>query len=137
MHILEISTVLLVIASAFSLVNLRILKLPLTIGLMVQGLIMSFVILGIGTVYPPFLDKATALTQTFDFSELLVNVMLPFLLFAGAIGVNVHELLKDKTTILFLASFGVPLFNFCRWKRIVLAHSTALSWNERFWTNLC
>jgi CPA1 family monovalent cation:H+ antiporter len=82
MHILEISTVLLVIASAFSLVNLRILKLPLTIGLMVQGLIMSFVILGIGTVYPPFLDKATALTQTFDFSELLVNVMLPFLLFA-------------------------------------------------------
>ena len=112
MHILEISTVLLVIASAFSLVNLRILKLPLTIGLMVQGLIMSFVILGIGTVYPPFLDKATALTQTFDFSELLVNVMLPFLLFAGAIGVNVHELLKDKTTILFLASFGVLFSTF-------------------------
>ena len=33
--------------------------------------------------------------------------MLPFLLFAGAISVNVHELLNDRLTILFLASFGV------------------------------
>ena len=38
--------------------------------------------------------------------------MLPFLLFAGAISVNVHELLKDKLTILLLASFGVVFSTF-------------------------
>ena len=50
--------------------------------------------------------------KEFDFSELLVNVMLPFLLFAGAISVNVHELLKDKVTILLLACFGVLFSTF-------------------------
>ena len=38
--------------------------------------------------------------------------MLPFLLFAGAISVDVHELLKDKITILLLASFGVIFSTF-------------------------
>ena len=38
--------------------------------------------------------------------------MLPFLLFAGAISVNVHELLKNRLTILFLASFGVIFSTF-------------------------
>ncbi len=33
--------------------------------------------------------------------------MLPFLLFAGAMSINVHILRKDKLTILLLASFGV------------------------------
>ena len=38
--------------------------------------------------------------------------MLPFLLFAGAMSVNVHELLKDRLTILLLASFGVLFSTF-------------------------
>jgi CPA1 family monovalent cation:H+ antiporter len=38
--------------------------------------------------------------------------MLPFLLFAGAISVDVHELLKDKVTILLLATFGVLFSTF-------------------------
>ena len=38
--------------------------------------------------------------------------MLPFLLFAGAISVDVHQLLKDKLTILLLAGFGVVFSTF-------------------------
>ena len=112
MEVLELTTLLLVLASAFSLINLRLLKLPMTIGLMILAIALSIVVLGIGLVYPPFLAEATSITQKFDFSELLVNVMLPFLLFAGAISVNVHELLKDRVTILFLASFGVLFSTF-------------------------
>ncbi|MGB2404995.1 MAG: cation:proton antiporter [Flavobacteriaceae bacterium] len=112
MNVLELTTLLLVLASAFSLINLRILKLPTTIGLMILAIVLSVVILAIGLVFPPFLEQATSITQKFDFSELLVNVMLPFLLFAGAISVNVHELLKDRVTILFLASFGVLFSTF-------------------------
>ena len=111
MEILELSTILLILASAFSLINIRILKLPMTIGLMILAIVLSVVVLSVGVIYPPFLEEATSLTQKLDFSELLVNVML-FYLFAGAISVNVHELLKDRATILFLASFGVLFSTF-------------------------
>ncbi len=112
MEILELTTLLLILASIFSLINLRILKLPTTIGLMVLAIALSVIVLGIGLVFPSFLEAATSMTKKFDFSDLLVDVMLPFLLFAGAISVKVHELLKDRITILFLASFGVIFSTF-------------------------
>ena len=112
MSILELSTILLCLASIFSLINIRLLKLPQTIGLMVLALILSVVVTIIGAVFPFVFETVNEITKEFDFSELLVNVMLPFLLFAGAISVNVHELLKDKVTILLLACFGVLFSTF-------------------------
>ena len=112
MNFLEITTILLLLASFFSIINLRILKLPHTIGLMILAILLSIFVLIVGTIFPPFLEEATNLTKSFDFSVLLIDVMLPFLLFAGAISVNVHELFKDKVTILFLASFGVVFSTF-------------------------
>ena len=112
MYFLELATFLLLLASIFSMINLRILKLPQTIGLMVLAIALSAVILIAGVISPELLTFATSLTEQFDFSVLLIDVMLPFLLFAGAISVNVHELLKDKLTILLLASFGVVFSTF-------------------------
>jgi|TARA_B110000444_G_scaffold246597_1_gene268309 CPA1 family monovalent cation:H+ antiporter len=112
MNFLEITTILLLLASFFSIINLRILKLPQTIGLMILAILLSIFVLIVGTIFPSFLEDATSLTKSFDFSVLLIDVMLPFLLFAGAISVNVHELFKDKVTILFLASFGVVFSTF-------------------------
>ena len=112
MNLLELSTLLLLLASVFSIINLRILKLPQTIGLMVLAIFLSLGVLIVGLIVPDFLSFATSLTEQFDFSVLLIDVMLPFLLFAGAISVNVHELLKDKITILLLASFGVVFSTF-------------------------
>jgi len=112
MNFLELATLLLLLASFFSIINLRLLKLPQTIGLMILAIVMSSGILIVGLFDPEFLTFATTLTQEFDFSVLLIDVMLPFLLFAGAISVDVHELLKDKWTILLLASFGVLFSTF-------------------------
>ena len=112
MNFLELATVLLLLASIFSIINLRLLKLPQTIGLMVLAIVLSAVVLFAGLIEPNLLKFATSLTEEFDFSVLLIDVMLPFLLFAGAISVNVHELLKDKLTILLLASFGVVFSTF-------------------------
>jgi CPA1 family monovalent cation:H+ antiporter len=129
MNFLELATLLLLLASFFSIINLRLLKLPQTIGLMILAIVMSSGILIVGLFDPEFLTFATTLTQEFDFSVLLIDVMLPFLLFAGAISVDVHELLKDKWTILLLASFGVLFSTF--------AVGTGLYWlveHPRFWT---
>ena len=79
---------------------------------MVLAIVLSAVVLFAGLIEPDLLKFATSLTEEFDFSVLLIDVMLPFLLFAGAISVNVHELLKDKLTILLLASFGVVFSTF-------------------------
>jgi len=110
--VLELSTILLCLASIFSLINIRLLKLPQTIGLMVLALSLSIIITVVGIISPNIFYVVLKITEEFDFSELLVNVMLPFLLFAGAMSVNVHELLKDKWTILLLASFGVVFSTF-------------------------
>lgn len=112
MGILELSTILMTLAAVFTLINIRLLKLPQTIGLMILALCLSIVVTLVGIVFPQVFETVTEITREFDFSELLVNVMLPFLLFAGAISVNVHELLKDKVTILLLASFGVIFSTF-------------------------
>jgi len=79
---------------------------------MILAIVLSFSVLVVGLLSPKFLEFATSITTQFDFSGLLINVMLPFLLFAGAISVNVHELLKDKVTVLLLASFGVLFSTF-------------------------
>ena len=112
MDVLQLSTVLLLLASLFSIINLRILKLPQTIGLMVLAIGLSFFILAIGLVFPSVLNSVSSIIKSFDFEILLIDIMLPFLLFAGAISVNVHELLKDKVTILLLATFGVLFSTF-------------------------
>jgi len=112
MNLLELTALLLSLASVFSIINLRILKLPQTIGLMVLAIVLSLIIMISGLISPDFLNFMTQLTKEFDFSVLLIDVMLPFLLFAGAISVDVHELLKDRLTILILASFGVLFSTF-------------------------
>ncbi|MAD59002.1 MAG: sodium:proton antiporter [Flammeovirgaceae bacterium] len=107
LDILELTTILLILASFFSIVNLRFLKLPMTIGLMILAIALSIVILIFGFFFPTFLDIAYTITESFDFNFMLMNVMLPFLLFAGAMSINVHILRRDKLTIILLASFGV------------------------------
>ena len=105
--ILEISTILLILASFFSIINIRLLKLPMTIGLMILAIALSIIVLILGFFFPSFMDLAYTITESFDFNFVLLQVMLPFLLFAGAMSINVHQLRKDKITILLLASFGV------------------------------
>ena len=58
MNLLELSTLLLSLASIFSIINLRILKLPQTIGLMVLAIVLSLIIMLAGLIFPDFLGYA-------------------------------------------------------------------------------
>jgi len=112
MNVLELTGTLLLLASFFSIINLRLLKLPQTIGLMILAIGLSVFILLTGLFFPKFLESVIEMNNSYDFSVLLIDIMLPFLLFAGAISVDVHQLLKDKFTILLLAGFGVVFSTF-------------------------
>ena len=73
---------------------------------MILALILSILVTAVGIVFPNVFETVAQLTKEFDFSLVLINVMLPFLLFAGAISINLQDLLEDKLTILLLATFG-------------------------------
>lgn len=112
MDILDLISLLIFMSAAFTLVNITYLKLPHTIGLMVIALVMSLLVLLLGLVYPPVTQLAMNVMGEFDFKEVLLNVMLSFLLFAGAISINLRMLLQEKWPILILATIGVLVSTF-------------------------
>ncbi len=107
MDILDLISLLIFMAAAFTLVNITFLKLPHTIGLMAIALIMSILVMILGIFYPPIGELAVRIMDDFDFKEVLINVMLSFLLFAGAMSINLRMLKQEKWPILILAIVGV------------------------------
>lgn len=112
MGILDIITLLILLATVFSMVNILILKLPSTIGLMVIGLVLSMIVTGLGKVFPAVESLARHVVEEFDFKEVLLHVMLSFLLFAGAISINLNKLQEEKWPVIVLATFGVVVSTF-------------------------
>lgn len=107
MDVLDIITLLIVLAALFTFINIRFLKMPSTIGLMVLALAMSIVLLVSGYFIPPLYDGSRNIMLTFDFSEVLLNIMLSFLLFAGALSIDLQKLKEERWSILSLATLGV------------------------------
>ena len=103
MTILELITFLIFLAAAFTLINITVLKMPSTIGLMLIALIMSMFILLLGQFFPALTEGAEHIMEEFDFEEVLMNVMLNFLLFAGALSINLNKLMEERLPIFVLA----------------------------------
>ena len=112
MEVLDFITLLIIMAAIFTLINAKYLKLPSTIGLMLLALGLSvFIIVG-EVVFRTMNDLATDLMTEYDFSKVLFQVMLSFLLFAGALDMNLHKLGEEKWPILILATVGVLISTF-------------------------
>ncbi len=113
MDILNIAAILITIAAVFSYINYRFIKLPTTIGLMLIGLVFSLLLLGLNhfgvSVIKHFAENVL---KQIDFNETLMQGMLSFLLFAGALHVNLNDLAKHKWVIASLATFGTLLSTF-------------------------
>lgn len=106
-------SVLIVLAALFSYANLRFLKLPGTIGIMIIAMLVSVAIRLLGDSYFP--DATKDLFQLFnslDFNEILMGAMLNFLLFAGAMHVNILDLKNLRWTIATYATISVVLSAF-------------------------
>ena len=79
-------------------------KLPSTIGLMILALCLSvFVVLG-EQIFSTLRRLAEGIMTEYNFSDVLLNVMLSFLLFAGALEINLRKLREEKWVILVLAT---------------------------------
>jgi CPA1 family monovalent cation:H+ antiporter len=109
--LLNLAAVLLALAAVFGYLNHRWLKLPHTIGLVVIALAASLAILALDLAVPAFGFRATVrgAIQQIDFPDVLMKGMLSFLLFAGALHVDLSELARRKWAIGAMASLGVVI----------------------------
>lgn len=103
---------LLTFAAVAGYLNHKVLRLPRTIGLMAVTLTMTLVLIALAFFKVVDLSHASAFVKSIDFSEALLHGMLSFLLFAGALHVDLQELLSQAVPVTVLSTLGVLIATF-------------------------
>ena len=111
MTILQIASLLIVLAGAFGAINYLYLKLPSAIGILAVALFASFALILFDLVFPAFglTDKVRATVLEIEFSEALLEGMLGLLLFAGALHVKLADLRREWIVVALMATIGIGL----------------------------
>lgn len=103
----EAFSILLLIVALFSLINLRWIKLPNTIALMILGIVLAIALSFSKYVSEEFYNFFCELIADADLKNLLFNSLLSFLLFAGSMHVDYGLLRKEKKFIISFATVSV------------------------------
>ena len=109
MSLFDMVAILLTLAAVFSLINYKTIKLPNGIGIMVIGLLMSIGLIVLNKMGWFSTESIQQVFKTIDFNQAVLNGMLSFLLFAGALHVNINKLAELADTIAILATIGVAI----------------------------
>lgn len=112
MDLFTLVTIVIVLSAIFGYINVRFLKLPVTIGLMVVSILFSLLMLAVGYYNPALLEMEEQLVLQIDFQKVLLEGMLSFLLFAGALHVNFNQLKTQRWPIILFATIGVVTSTF-------------------------
>ena len=112
MDLFQIIAVLISLAALFSYLNERFIRLPATIALMLIALLMSLGLIALDQLGLGVAERAQGLLAEVDFNQTLLHGMLGFLLFAGALHVNLDDLVAEKWAIGLLATLGVVISTF-------------------------
>ncbi|MBN9120748.1 MAG: sodium:proton antiporter [Planctomycetes bacterium] len=103
----ELAAALLVLAAVFRYLNDTALKLPAAVGVMALSLAASVLVGLTGAAVPWLTDRVKAAVGEVDLGRTLLHGMLGFMLFAGAIKIDVGRLAARKWTVAALATAGV------------------------------
>ncbi|WP_298893237.1 sodium:proton antiporter [uncultured Psychroserpens sp.] len=107
-----IASVLIVLSALFGYINVKFLKLPITIGLMLITIVFTVIIIAIGQFDDTLLLREKELISQIDFKTVLLDIMLSFLLFAGALHTNFNQLKVQRWPVLVFATLGVLVSTF-------------------------
>src|SRR6266542_313954 len=107
MNLFNTIILLIVLSAVFGYVNVRFLKLPYTIELMVMAIIFSVVMILINYINAELFHYAEDMIEHINFSKVLLEVMLSFLLFAGALHTDSSLLRREQRTIILFSVVGV------------------------------
>ncbi|MDH5526637.1 MAG: sodium:proton antiporter [Nitrospirota bacterium] len=111
MSVVDLAAVLITLSALLGYVNYRFLKLPSTIGLMVTALAASLLVVAADRAFPALhlAAEVAGFVGEIDFNRALMEGMLGVLLFAGALHVDLGDLLHRKRAIGVLATLGVVI----------------------------
>jgi CPA1 family monovalent cation:H+ antiporter len=105
---LDIAALLVTLTAVFAWLNHKIVRLPSTIGVMGIALVLSMALVGLGRLgFTGITQQAERLVASVDFTTVLMQGMLSLLLFAGALHVDLSDLLSRRHAIVTLATVGV------------------------------
>lgn len=107
----DAAAILIVLAALLGYINHRLLKLPPSVGLTMMGALASLIVVGLDRLLPGSTASHDIVTfiAGIDFHATLMDGMLSFLLFAGALHVDWHEMRRGRWPILILSTVGVVL----------------------------
>ena len=111
LSLFEISAFLLTVSALFGWLNNRFIGLPHTIGLLLMALLASLALIGYDLIVPAsdIRETTSAAVGQIDFFDTLMNGMLAFLLFAGAMHVDFGLLAREKWPVGLMATVGILL----------------------------
>ncbi|MDX1768788.1 MAG: cation:proton antiporter, partial [Arenibacter troitsensis] len=112
MDYFTIATVLIFLSAIFGYINVRFLKLPNSIGLMLITIVFTLVIFAISGFDDTLLNAEKYIITHIDFRTVLMDVMLSFLLFAGALHTNFEQLKVQRWPVFAFATLGVLVSTF-------------------------
>jgi len=107
-----IAAILVFVSAIFGYINVRFLKLPNTIGLMLITIVFTLAVFAISYVDDTLLNAERFIIDQIDFETVLLDVMLSFLLFAGALHTNFEQLKVQRWPILVFSTAGVLVSTF-------------------------
>lgn len=106
------AAILVVLSALFGYINVRFLKLPITIGLMIITLAFTLLVIVIAQYDDSLLITEKEFIRSIDFTTVLLDIMLSFLLFAGALHTNFAQLRIQRWPIFVFATLGVLVSTF-------------------------
>jgi CPA1 family monovalent cation:H+ antiporter len=104
--------ILVVLSALFGYINVRFFKLPITIGLMIITLLFTLIIIAIAQFDDTLLIQEKEFIRSIDFQTVLLEVMLSFMLFAGALHTNFNQLKIQRWPVLVFATLGILVSTF-------------------------
>lgn len=109
--IFDLAALLLTLSALFGWLNRRFLPLPHAIGLLIMGLLASMALVALDLAFPQqhLYEDLTGALKQIDFTEVVMNGMLAFLLFAGALNLNLQALRERAWPVATLALVGTAV----------------------------
>lgn len=112
MDVFTIISILVFLSAIFGYLNARFLRMPNSIGLMLITIVFTMVVFGIGYVDDTLINAERYIIRQIDFKSVLLDIMLSFLLFAGALHTNFDQLKIQRWPILAFSTIGVLISTF-------------------------
>ncbi len=106
---MDAAAILIVLAAVLGYLNHRVFRLPASVGMTLMGAVASLLVITADHLLPGrnLSGLVTGFLASIDFHATLMDGMLSFLLFAGALHVDWREMRRGRWPIVLLSTVGV------------------------------